>query len=278
MNDIFISYAREDRSTAGMLARHISQAGWQVWWDHALNPGDSFRAVIEEQLRTARLVFVLWSRHSVKSPFVLDEASRAQRRGVLVPIIVDDIDPETLPLGFGGLHSVNLSDWEGATEHEGYQRLIDLLSNKLGAAIKQTEEKTAPAMESAVPPAMEQPAQKPPQVAPDTAAPPHPPAGASEGQSIPYREMIDKLPAVPALSELQAAAIYSLFFLAGLALVLGLVFQIRQDWNLWLAVSIPAMIFGAAGLALARRSLRRALTIAAINIILGIIIFLTAPG
>jgi hypothetical protein len=35
MNDIFISYASEDKGRAQTLARALERKGWSVWWDRA---------------------------------------------------------------------------------------------------------------------------------------------------------------------------------------------------------------------------------------------------
>jgi hypothetical protein len=47
MADIFISYARKDRTTAQRLAGALETRGWSVWWDPRLKadefPGDSRR-------------------------------------------------------------------------------------------------------------------------------------------------------------------------------------------------------------------------------------------
>ena len=33
MSDIFISYAKEDKEKAGLLAEVLEEQGWSVWWD-----------------------------------------------------------------------------------------------------------------------------------------------------------------------------------------------------------------------------------------------------
>jgi hypothetical protein len=44
--DVFISYAREDRSTAQALAGALSAAGLNVWWDRQIIGGQDFTDVI----------------------------------------------------------------------------------------------------------------------------------------------------------------------------------------------------------------------------------------
>jgi hypothetical protein len=102
MADVFVSYAREDREKAREFADLLKKAGLDVWWDHNLAAGDDYRDVIEKELKAARCVIVMWSPHSIRSPFVMDEADIAQKSGKLVPAKIAPCDP---PLGFRSTHT-----------------------------------------------------------------------------------------------------------------------------------------------------------------------------
>ena len=97
MADVFISYAREDLVHAQRLVETLTQAGCTAWWDPHIRLGEMYPEVIERELEAARCVVVLWSRHSVKSEFVREEADSGKKRGILVPIRLDDAP---LPYGF----------------------------------------------------------------------------------------------------------------------------------------------------------------------------------
>ena len=43
MTDVFISYAREQRSLAEQLAEGLNAARYDVWWDERLSAGQVFR-------------------------------------------------------------------------------------------------------------------------------------------------------------------------------------------------------------------------------------------
>jgi hypothetical protein len=99
-----ISYAREDRPVAQVLAQSLEAAGYDVFWDRELLSGSDFEQVLGAELATARAVVVLWSQASIRSGWVRDEAAAAMERGVLVPVLLHaDITP---PLGFRSLHTV----------------------------------------------------------------------------------------------------------------------------------------------------------------------------
>jgi N-acetylmuramoyl-L-alanine amidase len=107
--DIFISYARKDRERVRPIADELARLGYTIWWDTGLVTGEDFHERIEEMLEGARIVVVVWSRHSVDSKFVRDEARRAERRRALLPVFIDHgIDP---PLGLGEIQASDLSGW-----------------------------------------------------------------------------------------------------------------------------------------------------------------------
>lgn len=122
MSDIFISYARPDRAKAELLAKALEHAGWSVWWDAKIPPGRTFDEVIEEVLRATRCVVVLWSRKSVKSDWVREEASEGKRRRILVPAFIqNNVKP---PFGFRLLEAADLSNWKGETSgHAEFEEL-----------------------------------------------------------------------------------------------------------------------------------------------------------
>jgi len=108
--DIFISYSREDRTAARHFAECFEKEGFSVWWDAALHSGDAFDEVIETELKAARAVVVLWSPRSVASRWVRAEATTADRRNKLAPVIIEPCDR---PIIFELTHTTDLSDWTG---------------------------------------------------------------------------------------------------------------------------------------------------------------------
>jgi formylglycine-generating enzyme required for sulfatase activity len=129
MNDIFISYKREEQPAARKLADALQNKGWSVWWDPKLRAGERVDDVIEKALIDAKCVIVMWSKLSVKSRYVKDEATYALNRSKLVPITIDEVD---LPFRFEGIHTVRLINWDGSDSFCGYQELVADIESILG--------------------------------------------------------------------------------------------------------------------------------------------------
>jgi hypothetical protein len=130
MAHLFLSYAREDRECAEILARALSSRGWSVWWDRQIQVGRSFSEVIEQELEKARCVIVLWSRHAVASEWVQSEAAEAASRKVLVPVRIENVRP---PLEFRRLHTADLLDWRKGFDNPDFDAClasIELLVRK----------------------------------------------------------------------------------------------------------------------------------------------------
>ena len=113
MTDIFISYSRHDRATARRFAEGLEAEGYSVWWDDALRSGEAFDTRIEEALRAANAVIVLWSKQSASSRWVRAEATLADRNRTLFPLM---IEPCERPIMFELTHTLDLSHWAGDTQ------------------------------------------------------------------------------------------------------------------------------------------------------------------
>ena len=120
--EIFLSYSRDDQVAARRYAEALEREGFGVWWDVALNPGETFDKVTEQALRDAKAVVVLWSKRSVDSRWVRSEASQADRYGTLVPVMIEACDR---PILFELAHTVDLSDWSGDTSEARWQTFIE---------------------------------------------------------------------------------------------------------------------------------------------------------
>lgn len=110
MASLFLSYARIDVDKVGPLAAALEHDGFTLWWDRHLTGGQAFAEAIERQLDSADVIIVCWSKSSVQSDWVRDEAAVGRDKGRLVPVSIDGCLP---PLGFRQYHTIDLSGWNG---------------------------------------------------------------------------------------------------------------------------------------------------------------------
>jgi uncharacterized protein YigE (DUF2233 family) len=126
MADVFLSYKREDLVHAKAIAQAATDEGFSVFFDvHddvGIRAGESWDQRLEYELGSTKAVIVLWSRRSVASDNVRDEARRAAARGILVPVMLDDCE---VPLGLGILQAADLRQWSGDRQDPQWRFLID---------------------------------------------------------------------------------------------------------------------------------------------------------
>lgn len=124
MARVFLSYARDDTARALAIAKALERAGHDVWWDRQIHGGSRFAAEIDQALKNAEAVVVLWSEASIQSAWVQDEAAEGRDAGRLIPVKLDDNKP---PLGFRQYQCIDFSGTKG--------RAGSAASNALLAAI-----------------------------------------------------------------------------------------------------------------------------------------------
>ena len=128
MTDVFLSYAREDRAAVERLAEALGVAGVAVWWDRNLTGGVDFSRELERRLDQAKAIVVAWSKSSVESMWVSDEANVGREKGNLVPIVIDPVLPK---IGFRGIHTLDLSNWRGDAAAPEFQDLVRALKARV---------------------------------------------------------------------------------------------------------------------------------------------------
>jgi hypothetical protein len=77
-----------------------------------------------------RCMIALWSRDSVESSWVAEEAEEARKLGkTLVPILIQRVEP---PIGFRAIQAADLVNWNGAVDDPAAKMLIADLESLLG--------------------------------------------------------------------------------------------------------------------------------------------------
>lgn len=131
MAEVFISYARANVAIAQRLADALKAKGFQVWWDQQLPSHEAYGEVIEQKLRSADAIVVLWSKEAAQSQWVRAEADLARTRGKLVQALADGTQP---PLPFNQFQCADLKGWRGSDNHAGWTRLVESVAAVAGAA------------------------------------------------------------------------------------------------------------------------------------------------
>ena len=130
MARIFLSYARDDVDAAKQLADGLAQGDHDVWWDRHLHGGSRFSTEIDRALKNAEAVVVLWSKASVESAWVQDEAAEGRDSGRLVPVAIGSARP---PLGFRQFHTIDLGSWTGEGRPDALDELLDAIDRTCGS-------------------------------------------------------------------------------------------------------------------------------------------------
>ena len=128
---VFLSYSREDQKRALPVIKALEAAGIKVWWDGLLEGGDTFLPTTEAALESADAVVVLWSKTSVLSHWVRDEATRGRERSCLVPLTIDGTHA---PLGFRQFQTINISKWHGKAGAPEIERAVRAVHGFAGQA------------------------------------------------------------------------------------------------------------------------------------------------
>ena len=106
MASVFLSYDHDDAQRAAPIASALEKAGHSVWWDRHIKGGAEYNDEIEAAVDAADAVVVLWSKRSVRSAWVRDEAGEGRDQGKLVPVLIDAVKP---PMGFRQFQTIDLS-------------------------------------------------------------------------------------------------------------------------------------------------------------------------
>ena len=131
MSDIFLSYKSEDIDRAKLFVAALEQHGYSVWWDRTIPPGKTFEEVINKSMSLAKCVIVLWSRRSVLSDYVKEEAEEGKRKNILIPVLIDDVE---IPYGFKRIEAAHLINWKGTLPDTEFDQLLKSVSEIVGRA------------------------------------------------------------------------------------------------------------------------------------------------
>jgi adenylate cyclase len=131
VSDIFISYARSTEEQAKQVQQALEARGYSVWRDDELPAHRTYADVIEERLKSAKAVVVIWSAEALKSQWVRAEADAARGLGTLVQLSVDGTVP---PMPFNQIQCADLKAWDGQSSAAGWQKVEGSVAALTGGA------------------------------------------------------------------------------------------------------------------------------------------------
>ena len=137
MSEIFISYARSTAAQAKAVTDALRALGYDIWRDDQLPAHRSYSDVIDERLRSAKAVVVIWSTEAVRSQWVRAEADVARQSNTLVQLSIDGALP---PLPFNQIQCADMNGWSGDTNAPGWRKVVASVAELVGgpAAAKPT--------------------------------------------------------------------------------------------------------------------------------------------
>lgn len=108
---IFISYAREDKSFAVRVAGYLEGQGRNVWLDVRILHGAEWEEEILEKLtQSVAVIFIVSGSSIAADSFCTRELQVAvNHHKRIIPILLEAVDPATLPPAVGRLHYLDFS-------------------------------------------------------------------------------------------------------------------------------------------------------------------------
>jgi len=129
MPHVFISYGRSTEAQAHAIADGLRSCGFEVWRDDEIPANRAYSEVIEERLKSASAVVVVWSAEAAKSHWVRAEADQAREAGTLIQVTVDGVLP---PLPFNQIQCADLSRWDGDTGSDAWKKVETTVTALVG--------------------------------------------------------------------------------------------------------------------------------------------------
>lgn len=119
---VFISYKNEEAALAERIRSALKKAGFSVWWDRQIQCGQAWNEVLDDAVKQASCVVVLWSPLSTESKWVLHEASVALARDNYAPARIQLC---SIPTPYNQLQATDIIDWDGVSDHPGVRNLLN---------------------------------------------------------------------------------------------------------------------------------------------------------
>jgi hypothetical protein len=126
---VFISYAQSTAAGASKIGEALRALDYGVWRNDDLPADRDYAEVIEERLKAAKAVVVVWSAEAVTSRWVTAEAELARDAGTLVQLSLDGAVP---PQPFDRIPCAHLAGWSGDHDAPDWRGVVASIAGLLG--------------------------------------------------------------------------------------------------------------------------------------------------
>lgn len=134
---VFISYKREEVAYAQRMKKALEAAGLLIWWDEDIQCGQVWSNILDDAIRNASCIVVLWSRQALESQWVRHEASIAMDRKIYAPARIELVE---ISAPYNRHQATDLISWDGDLQHPGItdleQRVRDLIPEPVPVLIR----------------------------------------------------------------------------------------------------------------------------------------------
>ncbi|HUK83232.1 MAG TPA: TIR domain-containing protein [Verrucomicrobiae bacterium] len=129
--NIFISYAQSTEAGAHKIGELLRALDYGVWRNDDLPAFGDYAHVVEERLKSAKAVVVVWSAEAVNSSWVRAEADLARQSGTLVQLSLDGTVP---PQPFDRIQCAQLVGWSGDLHAPDWRNVVESIAGLLSGA------------------------------------------------------------------------------------------------------------------------------------------------
>ena len=129
---VFISHAHENEGLAKNLGKALKRAGWEVWDDEQILPGDNWAEKIGQALEESQAMVVLLTGAALSSSAVRWEIAYAlgekRFKNRLIPVLVgseDNLSDHNFPWILNHMKMIKLP--ESGREEDGIRQITEAL-------------------------------------------------------------------------------------------------------------------------------------------------------
>ncbi len=134
--DIFLSHATNSirRDTVLLIKNALVEKSYTIFFDsESIRAGENYEEVIKRRLMNSSVVVACWSHESFKSTWCNGEWRLASLKGKLVPLAIDEISFEEIPIVLNGLHYIDFTQFSGAAEEPCFKELLKAIQRYVKA-------------------------------------------------------------------------------------------------------------------------------------------------